>query len=387
MKSFRDMLSGGADAANAWYEKKTFGATPAEVRETREHGMEGLEQWSREMYQVFTEKFDPHHRETTTPIYGVAHRTKRILRGPMGELMYSGALGSVGSLLGKAAGGDQGRRKRIQTFLVETADGRIAELAAMQLALTEHFDLTNFAQEMPSVRILPLKGGHKPGINPNNFPAMRQYIDEQRQLASTINRVVEPFGDLENVSALLRPDDRLTMMQLSRTVQLDLKLWTAIAVELRSNDSRRYDAGTLNSYNSLMHDENGLAGVVDQYERTYTTDGLSETDRSIRYLLGGVVYDSFEADLGERVNITEINAAFADPLGYFTLLKLDPKELIGLPEKEATKKVRKCYYKEVPRCHPDTNPHDPTAEQRFKDLTTAYDVLIDAEKRKRYLAS
>lgn len=46
--------------------------------------------------------------------------------------------------------------------------------------------------------------------------------------------------------------------------------------------------------------------------------------------------------------------------------------------------IRKSYRKLARQHHPDVNPNNPEAEERFKQISFAYDVLSDPEKRKRY---
>ncbi|NKE69842.1 J domain-containing protein [Nitrospiraceae bacterium HYJII51-Mn-bac16s-1-B09] len=54
-------------------------------------------------------------------------------------------------------------------------------------------------------------------------------------------------------------------------------------------------------------------------------------------------------------------------------------------EKTATpEEIKKAYRKKSKQVHPDHNPDDPKAAEKFGELTKAYDILIDEEKRKRY---
>lgn len=54
-------------------------------------------------------------------------------------------------------------------------------------------------------------------------------------------------------------------------------------------------------------------------------------------------------------------------------------------EKTATPdEIKKAYRKKSKKVHPDHNPDDPKAAEKFGELTKAYDILIDEEKRKRY---
>lgn len=59
-------------------------------------------------------------------------------------------------------------------------------------------------------------------------------------------------------------------------------------------------------------------------------------------------------------------------------------EVLGVSEKASADEIKKSYRKLAKQYHPDANPNDPGAAERFKDLGEAYAVLSDAEKRKQY---
>jgi molecular chaperone DnaJ len=58
--------------------------------------------------------------------------------------------------------------------------------------------------------------------------------------------------------------------------------------------------------------------------------------------------------------------------------------VLGVPKNAAESDVRKAYRKLAQKLHPDANPGNKEAEDRFKEVSAAYDVLGDAEKRKQY---
>lgn len=64
--------------------------------------------------------------------------------------------------------------------------------------------------------------------------------------------------------------------------------------------------------------------------------------------------------------------------------KRDYYELLGVERTASEAELKKAYRKLALECHPDRNPDDPTAEERFKEISEAYAVLADAEKRARY---
>jgi molecular chaperone DnaJ len=59
-------------------------------------------------------------------------------------------------------------------------------------------------------------------------------------------------------------------------------------------------------------------------------------------------------------------------------------EALGVNKKASAEEIKKAHRKLVGEYHPDRNPGDARAEERFKEVQQAYDVLSDPEKRKAY---
>lgn len=59
-------------------------------------------------------------------------------------------------------------------------------------------------------------------------------------------------------------------------------------------------------------------------------------------------------------------------------------ELLGVDPSADQDAIKKAYRKKARELHPDANPDDPTAEDRFKEVSRAYEVLSDPEQRARY---
>ncbi len=57
---------------------------------------------------------------------------------------------------------------------------------------------------------------------------------------------------------------------------------------------------------------------------------------------------------------------------------------IGVAKTATAKEIKQAYRKLARKFHPDVNPDDQSAESRFKEITEAYEVLGDADKRRKY---
>ncbi len=64
--------------------------------------------------------------------------------------------------------------------------------------------------------------------------------------------------------------------------------------------------------------------------------------------------------------------------------KRDYYEVLGVGRNASEEEVKRAYRKLAVKFHPDKNPDDPHAEEKFKELGEAYDVLMDSDKRAAY---
>ena len=59
-------------------------------------------------------------------------------------------------------------------------------------------------------------------------------------------------------------------------------------------------------------------------------------------------------------------------------------QVLGVPDSASQDDIKKAYRRLAKQYHPDANPGNPSAAERFKEISEAHSVLSDAEKRKQY---
>ena len=64
--------------------------------------------------------------------------------------------------------------------------------------------------------------------------------------------------------------------------------------------------------------------------------------------------------------------------------KRDYYEVLGINRNASADEIKSAFRKLSKKYHPDLNPDDPTAEEKFKEINEAYQVLSDPDKKQKY---
>src|SRR5712671_1317675 len=72
------------------------------------------------------------------------------------------------------------------------------------------------------------------------------------------------------------------------------------------------------------------------------------------------------------------------PAGYGPCLMKDPYSVLGVSKTASADDLKKAYRKLAKKLHPDVNPGDKKSEERFKEVSSAFEVLGDPKKRALY---
>lgn len=66
------------------------------------------------------------------------------------------------------------------------------------------------------------------------------------------------------------------------------------------------------------------------------------------------------------------------------MAKRDFYEILGVSKSATAEEIKKAYRKVAMQFHPDRNPGDASAEEKFKEAAEAYEILSDADKKAKY---
>ena len=66
------------------------------------------------------------------------------------------------------------------------------------------------------------------------------------------------------------------------------------------------------------------------------------------------------------------------------MAKRDYYDILGINKNASAAEIKKAYRKMAVKYHPDKNPDDKEAEEKFKEAAEAYEILSDADKKARF---
>ncbi len=69
---------------------------------------------------------------------------------------------------------------------------------------------------------------------------------------------------------------------------------------------------------------------------------------------------------------------------WLTMAKRDYYEVLGVPKGASDEEIKKAYRRLARKYHPDVNKDDPNAEEKFKEINEAHEILSDSQKRAAY---
>ena len=78
------------------------------------------------------------------------------------------------------------------------------------------------------------------------------------------------------------------------------------------------------------------------------------------------------------------NAVYNNFAGVFEMAGKDYYKILGVDRKASEREIKQAYRRLARQYHPDVNPGDKSAEEKFKQINEAYEVLSDKENRQKY---
>ncbi|KAK9479355.1 hypothetical protein V1514DRAFT_328419 [Lipomyces japonicus] len=168
-----------------------------------------------------------------------------------------------------------------------------------------------------------------------------------------------------------------------------LNLYTAaleVDKENKSTNSKIYsNRATVNvklgKFEDAISDSDAALAIDPEFIKARRTKAralgqLEKWTEAVQEFQKAVEADPSDANLRTELKEAELEVKKASRKDYYKIL--------GVDKHAGDSEIKKAYRKMALLYHPDKNPDDPTAHEKFKDVGEAYEILSDAQKRSRY---
>ncbi|KAI9116385.1 hypothetical protein K1719_012552 [Acacia pycnantha] len=112
-------------------------------------------------------------------------------------------------------------------------------------------------------------------------------------------------------------------------------------------------------------------------------NNIYEARRGYRTINSGV-FQRYTSNVGDALTLKTRMLLGARSIHGTASLARDYYDVLGVNRNASSSDIKKAYYGLAKQLHPDTNKDDPEAEKKFQEVSMAYEVLKDEEKRQQY---
>lgn len=253
-----------------------------------------------------------------------------------------------------------------------------------------------YSTSLGNIYSIPAPGGQEPEngaeSSANGVDTTREAIGYEPQLA----------GDLQKFLAKTRPKDALDGL-VSGCVTAGASFPAGCVACLTSTTAGCNSQGAVGCFKGAIKGALGcfamiLGGVTCGV--TQVARGIANTPSAMRGYQKQQLYDS---DLGQWVYVdlfdlerkmqeesledeaaAESERSQSKSSKPVSVKDTEFYDILNVPTDASRAEIKKAYYKEARRCHPDKNPDDPEAKMQFQKLSESYQILADPQLRAKY---